>query len=176
MGVVEHLPAGRKPYESPRPIRPGDGSANFDCGHPALNDWLKQRAGKQEGRSSRTYVVCAAHESRPVVGYYSLAAGIVTSTEAPGWAKRNMPNPIPIIVLGRLAVDAKHQGKGLGGGLLQEAIRRTVEAAAIVGCRALIVHAIDDAAITFYARYGFQQFPEETRTMFLPIETLAASL
>ncbi len=150
----------------------------FDCGKDPLNDFLKRRALKNEGKASRTYVVTAntGNMAGKVVAYYSLSTGAVTHDGAPGWAKRNMPNPLPVLVLGRLAVHSDHQGKGLASGLLREAFRRAVEAANIAGARALIVHAIDDEAIGFYTPYGFQRFPTDGRTLFLPIETIAKAL
>jgi GNAT superfamily N-acetyltransferase len=102
--------------------------------------------------------------------------GAVTFEEAPNWARRNMPNPIPVVVLGRLAVDRDHRRKGIAAGLLRDAFQRALEAARHAGCRAMIVHAIDDEAVGFYTPYGFQRFPTDSRTMFLPMETLAGSL
>jgi len=178
MGVVEQLPAGGMPYAAPRPIKGDDAVKDFDCGSSSLNDFLKQRAIKNEGRASRTYVVCSAfgRDAGAVVAYYSLAAGAIAHDDAPAWAKRNMPNPIPVFVLGRLAVDSEHQGEGIGSGLLKEAIQRSLEASRTIGARALIVHAIDDASIGYYASFGFQRFPTDSRTLFLPVETLTNSL
>lgn len=178
MGVVEQLPIGQKPYSVPRPIKKGDGIAGFDCGKLSLDDFLKQQALKNEGKSSRTIVVLsqAGEDAGDVVAYYTLAVGAVNREEAPGWAKRNMPNPIPVIVLGRLAVDSRHQGKGVGKHLMREAMQRTLEASRLIGARALMVHAIDDEAVSFYVPYGFQTFPTNSRTLFLPIETIANSL
>jgi predicted N-acetyltransferase YhbS len=178
MGIVEQLPAGGKPYAAPRPIKGDDAVQGFDCGRPPLNEFLKQRAIKNEGRASRTYVVASAsgQDAGAVVAYYSLAAGAIAHDVAPAWAKRNMPNPIPVFVLGRLAVDSGHQGRGLGSALLKEGIQRTLEASRTIGARALIVHAIDDDAIGYYTSFGFQRFPTDSRTLFLPVETLANSL
>lgn len=178
MGVVEQLPTDRRPYAAPRPIQEGDTVKDFDCGKPSLDDFLKQRAFRNEGRASRTYVACSAigEDAGAVVAYYSLAAGAVLHDDALVWAKRNMPNPIPVFVLGRLAVDSRHQGGGLGKALLKEAIQRTLEASRTIGARALIVHAVDDAAIGYYASFGFRRFPTGSRTLFLPVESLAASL
>lgn len=178
MGIVETLPTDRKPYAAPRAIEADHSIADFDCGKQALNDWLKQRALKNEGKASRTYVVCSAagEDAGSVIAYYTLAMGAVAHDDAPSWAKRNMPNPIPVTVLGRLAVDAKHHGKGLGQAMMKEAIQRTLEASRTIGARALIVHAIDDEAIGFYVPFGLQRFPADSRTMFLPIETLVESL
>lgn len=178
MGIVEHLPADKKPYGAPRPIETDDGVAGFACGKPPLDDFLKQRAVKNEGKGSRNYVVVCqlGEDAGRVIAYYTLAAGAVSHEECPTWAKRNMPNPIPVIVLGRLAVDSAHQGKKIGKFLMREAMQRTLEASRHVGVRALIVHAIDDEAVSFYVPFGFQAFPTDSRTLFLPIETIAAAL
>jgi GNAT superfamily N-acetyltransferase len=151
---------------------------DFNCGRPPLDDFLKQRATRNEGRASRTYVVTSPGgvDAGSVIAYYTLAAGAVAHDDAPPWARRNMPNPIPVIVLGRLAVDSRHHGRGLGKAMLREAIQRTLEASRTIGARALILHAIDDEAIGFNAPYGFRRFPTGSRTMFLPVETLTASL
>src|ERR1700750_1235282 len=108
MGVVEQLPAGQKPYSSPRPIEKGDNLAAFDCGKRPLDDFLKQQALKNEGKASRTYIVAAqtGEDAGRAVAYYTLAAGSGSHENAPGWAKRNVPDPLPAIVLGRLAVVA----------------------------------------------------------------------
>ncbi len=178
MGIVEHLPSSRKPYIAPRPIQADDRFQDFDCGRKPLDDFLKRRALKNEGKASRTYVLCSAvgEDAGAVVGFYTLSAGAVTAEEAPGWAKRNMPNPLPVLVLGRLAVDERHKGKQLGKALLRDALQRSLQASRSVGARAVIVHAIDDEAVTFYTRYGFQIFPNGSRTLFLPIETIARGL
>jgi GNAT superfamily N-acetyltransferase len=150
----------------------------FDCGKPPLNDFLKRWALKNEGKASRTYVVgCATGENvGNVAGYYTLANGAIIHDEAPGWAKRNMPNPIPVLVLGRLAVDAGHQGKRVGQSLVREAFQRSLEASRIAGARALVVHAVDDEAVSFYTPFGFRRFPTDGRTLFLPIETINDAL
>ncbi len=178
MGVVEQLPREQKPYSTPRPIEKGDGVAGFSCGKLPLDDFVKQQALKNEGRGSRTYVIVSqsGEDAGAVAGYYTLAAGAVSREDAPGWAKRNMPNPLPVLVLGRLAVDSKHQQRSIGKHLLREAMQRSLEAARQVGVRALVVHAIDDDAVSFYVQFGFQRFPTDSRTLYLPIETIARSL
>lgn len=178
MGVDEQLPAHSKPYSAPRPIEKGDGVAAFSCGKQPLDDFLKQRALKNEGRASRTYVVVAriGEDAGNVAGYYTLAAGGVNHEDCPTWAKRNMPNPVPVIVLGRLAVATKHQGGGIGKHLLREGMRRALDASWQIGARAIFVHAIDDEAVSFYVPFGFQTFPPESRTLYLPMETVAKSL
>jgi len=177
VGVVEQLPTEQKPYSAPRPIEKVDEVAAFSCGKQSLDDFLKRRALKK-GKASRTYVVVsqAGESAGKVAAYYTLAAGGVNHEECPTWAKRNMPNPLPVIVLGRLAVDAQHQGTGIGKHLLREAMQRALEASAQIGARALVVHAIDDEAASFYVLFGFQNFPTDSRTLFLPMETIADSL
>lgn len=144
----------------------------FDSGVPSLDDWLKRRAqSNQVSGASRTYVV--AQGSR-VVGYYCLASGAIAMTDAPPGLRRNMPDPIPMIVLGRLAVDRSLQAKGLGTALLQDAVLRTMQAAGIVGTRGLLVHALSDDAKAFYERYGFVPSPTNPLTLVLPLKGLQA--
>ncbi|MCY4131587.1 MAG: GNAT family N-acetyltransferase [Nitrospira sp.] len=142
--------------------------ADFDCGHDALNDWLKHRALKNEASgASRTYVVC--HRSH-VVAYYTLATGAVQCAHAPGRVRRNMPDPIPVMVLGRLAVHVDWQKKGLGRDLLADTVRRTLQAAAIAGIRAFVVHALSDEAKRFYERFGFQSSPTDPMDLMIPVK------
>jgi ribosomal protein S18 acetylase RimI-like enzyme len=115
-------------------------------------------------------------EASNVVAYYTLAYGSVILAEMPRKIRHGLPNPVPVMILGRLAVDRRHSGRGLGPGLLREALLRTAQAAEIAGLRGLVVHAIDDEAIRFYAKYGFQVFPTGTRTMLLPIETIRRAI
>lgn len=178
MGIVEQLPASRPPYTAPRPISSSDQLEGFDCGKLPLNDYLTHKAAKSEGKASRTYVVISTtgEATGSVAAYYSLSAGAVSFDEAPGWARRNMPNPIPVFVLGRLAVDLRHQGNGLGKAMMKEALVRSAEASKLAGARALVVHAIDDEAVGFYTPYGFRRFPTDSKTLFLPIETVIESV
>lgn len=132
-------------------------SSRFDCGHDSLDDWLRRRARvNQVSGASRTYVACSGDR---VVGYYCLSSGALAVTEAPGPLRRNMPDPIPMAVLGRLAIDRKWQGQGLGAALLQDAVVRTAQAALIVGIRCILVHAISDEAKAFYEYHGFTASP-----------------
>jgi GNAT superfamily N-acetyltransferase len=178
VGSLEALPDGRPFYAQPRPIAPHDRLDRFDCGKEPLNDFLRQRALKNEGRASRAYVVTSltGEDAGAVVAFYTLSTGAVPLEEAPGSVRRNMPNPVPVMVLGRLAVDRRHSGKGVGAGMLRQALQRVLEASKTIGARGLVVHAIDDEAVTFYTRYGFHLFPAGGRTLFLPIETIARSL
>ncbi len=139
----------------------------FDSGVPALDDWLKRRAlANEDTGASRSYVVCAGGR---VVGYYALATGAVARHAATGKVRRNMPDPIPVMVLGRLAVDKSFQGRGLGKGLLRDAVLRTVQAAEIGGIRAILLHAISDDAKRFYARCGFRESPLDVMTMMISV-------
>ena len=165
--------ASRPPYRAPVPIEPGHRLDSFDCGKDPLNDWLCTHALDNEGKASRTYVVADA--GMHVFAYYTLALGSVIRAEVPRKHRHGLPNPVPVMVLGRLAVDRRHGQRGLGPHMLKEAIRRTLLVEREAGALALIVHAIDDEAVGFYAKYGFQVFPAGTRTMFLPIEILRAA-
>ena len=147
--------------------------SGFDCGEPALNDWLRHRALKNESRFSRTYVVCRGQR---VVAYVCFSAGAVARAAAPGKVRRNAPDTIPVSVIGRLAVDRDHAGKGLGADVLADALRRIAIASRSIGIAAVLVHAKDDAAKRFYLRCAeFIEYPDDSRTLFLPIETVIAA-
>ena len=149
-------------------------SAQFDCGNDTLNEWLKKRALKnQDSGASRTFVTCMRNR---VIGYYALATGGVDRLTAPGAIARNMPEPIPVIVLGRLAVDIEHQGRRLGVALLKDAMLRTQTLSQNVGIRAILVHAISNEARKFYANHGFQASPIDPMTLFLSIKHIEAHL
>lgn len=156
----------------PEPIAADHDVSQFRCEQPALDEWLRRQALRNEGLAGRTYVVCV---ERAVVGYYCLATAAAGHGEVNAKLRRNMPDPIPMILLGRLAVDRAHQGAGIGSGLLKDAIRRAAAAYRIVGFRALVVHAKDDAAVAFYEKHGFKALAS-ARTLFLPMETLVAGL
>jgi predicted N-acetyltransferase YhbS len=151
----------------PEKLSPAHDVSGFDSGEPALDDWLCRRALPNEtSGASRTYVVCV---DRKVVGYYALSAGAVGHAQAPGRIRRNMPDPIPVLVLGRLAVDRNVHGKGVGTGLLRDAVLRTLQAAEIAGIRAILVHAISDAAKQFYEKHGFIASPVDAMTVMIAI-------
>ena len=148
---------------APQPIRSDDDASSFDSGEPALDDWLRRRALRNESAgASRTYVVL--EDAMRIVGYYTLSTGAITCAEVTGKVRRNMPDPIPVMVLGRLAIDMSWQGKGLGRDLLRDATLRTLQAATIAGIRALLVHALNDRAAEFYRRAGFQPSPTQPLT------------
>lgn len=145
---------------------------DFDCGDPVLNDWLKHRALKNESRFSRTYVVC---DKNVVVAYFCIATGSVERTAAPGKVRRNAPDVIPISVIGRLAVARSHARQGLGADILSDALRRIAVASQSIGIAAVLVQAKDDSAKRFYmACAEFIEYPADSRTLFLPIETVIA--
>lgn len=140
----------------------------FACGVDSLDDWLKKRAyPNQLSGASRTYVVL---EEEKVVGYYCLASGALELNDAPTQVRRNMPNPIPIAILGRLAIDKSFQGKGLGVALLQDATVRTAQAGGILGIRGLLVHALSIEAKTFYEHHGFVASPTQPMTLMLSLK------
>jgi GNAT superfamily N-acetyltransferase len=163
-------------FRSPEPVNEVHDLSTFDCGEPSLDDWLRRRALRNEtGGGSRTYVVCVQPGNR-VVAYYCLAAGAVTHLEAPGRVRRNMPDPVPVVVLGRLAVDRSFQGRGLGGAMLRDAILRAIQAASIAGIRAILVHAISEEARKFYQRRGFHASPVDPMTLMITIAEAKATL
>ncbi|MEO6503400.1 MAG: GNAT family N-acetyltransferase [Jatrophihabitantaceae bacterium] len=146
-------------YSTPRPISSEDDLADFDSGEPSLDEWLKKRSiTNQATGASRCFVTC--RDGR-VVGYYALATGSIQRLEASLRVGQAMPEPIPVVLLGRLAVDLKEQGRLLGSNLLRDAIARTVAAAEIVGIRALLVHALHDRAREFYLHYDFEPSPTD---------------
>ena len=141
---------------------------DFRCAAPELTKWLVERARQnQASGASRCFVVC--DEQKNVVGYYALAAGAVSLQDAPGRVRRNMPDPIPVIVLGRLAVHEDRSGEGIGQGLLKDALQRTLQVSDQVGARALLCHAIDEAAKAFYLKNGFIESPIHNMTVMLPL-------
>jgi GNAT superfamily N-acetyltransferase len=146
----------------------------FASGEPALDDWLRRRArANQVSGASRTYVL--AQDER-VIGYYSIAAGAIAVTEAPGRLRRNMPDPIPMTVLGRLAIDRAWQGRGLGRLLLRDAVLRTAQASGIVGVRGVLVHALSPAAKRFYETHGLRESPANPMTLVVPLQDALATL
>ncbi len=152
---------------APERLSPRHDLSDFDSGEPALDDWLRRRAAQNDASgASRTYVVCAG---KTVAAYYTLAVGAVAHAESPGRVKRNMPDPIPVMILGRLAVDKRFHGKGVGSGMLKDAVLRTMQAAEIAGIRALLVHAISDTAKRFYQRYGFIESPVNPMTVMITL-------
>jgi GNAT superfamily N-acetyltransferase len=174
MAEVDDTPERPEPLPSaPVPLTAEHDLSAFDCGEPALNDWLRHRALKNESRFSRTYVICVGNR---VVAYFCISAGAVERAAAPGKVRRNAPDTIPISVIGRLAVDRGHAGRGLGADILSDALRRVSVASQSIGIGGVLVHAKDEAAKHFYLRCAeFIEYPEDSRTLFLPIETVVAA-
>jgi GNAT superfamily N-acetyltransferase len=159
---------------APEKLSPAHDLSQFQCGEAELDDWLRRRAPhNEESGASRTYVVCV---ERQVVGYYALSAGAAAHRDAPGHVRRNMPNPIPVIVIGRLAMDIKFQGRGIGSALLKDAVLRTVQAAEIAGIRAILVHAINESAKRFYEKLGFMPSPTNPMTLMMTVRAAAQAL
>ena len=152
---------------APRLIASDDILEDFDCDVPALNEWLKRRAiANHVSGASRSYVVCRGLH---VLGFYCLSAGAIASSAATSSIRRNMPDPIPLIVLGRLAVDIRAKGQGIGAGLLLHAIEQTQEAARIAGIRALLVHAKDKSSAEFYRHFNFVPSTLDAMTLMLRV-------
>jgi GNAT superfamily N-acetyltransferase len=134
---------------------------NFNSGEPLLDEWLRRRAiSNLESRASRTYVICEK-DGYNVIGFYSLNMGQILASETTGSMRRNMPSRIPAVVLGRLAIDLKWQGKGLGRALIFDAVRRSLLASQEIAARLVIVHAISPSAENFYKHHGFTSLPVE---------------
>ena len=155
----------------PAPLTAAHRLDAFQCAEPTLENWLKQRALRNQiDGSSRTFVVCAGTD---VVAYYALAAGSVLHAQAPGSFRRNMPEPIPVAILARLAVHSDWSGRGLGADLLKDAVLRTTRLAGEMGIRALVCHAINGEAKRFYLHHAFVESPIEPMTAMLNIAKLA---
>ncbi|MGN6592472.1 MAG: GNAT family N-acetyltransferase [Terriglobales bacterium] len=156
---------GARPISPPERLAAAHCREGFDCGEPSLNEWLRRRALKNdEAGASRTYVAC--QDSR-VIGYYSLVAGSMMREQAPGRVRRNMPDPIPVIVLARLAVDRRFQRLGVGSELLHDAVLRCLQAAGIAGVRAILVHTLSDDAKSFYQKHGFIASPADPSVLMI---------
>ncbi|MDO9382227.1 MAG: GNAT family N-acetyltransferase [Hyphomicrobiaceae bacterium] len=161
-------------------LKPEHEIDQFDCGQAELNSWLHSWARRAaEADTARIFVVCRG--ASRVVGYFTLSAGAVahhntTGGKAPRALRQNAPDPVPVLVLGRLAVDLSEQRQGLGGALVAEAMRRAAQASMIVGARALLVHALDDRLAGMYETLGFKRFNEASRTLYLPTRTIRGAL
>jgi GNAT superfamily N-acetyltransferase len=158
----------------PEPLSARHDISRFANGvHPSLDQWLRERAPSSEGFSARTYVVCTAEEPDRVVGYFSISAAVEQRNALPSAKlRRGLPAQVPLLLIGRLAVDAQWRGRGLGSALLADALRRCLAASEIAGVRGIVAHAIDEAAVGFYGRHGFVLSPLGERVMLIPIETV----
>jgi GNAT superfamily N-acetyltransferase len=151
---------------APQPLASAHLLNEFNCGEPSLDDWLKKRAmSNQASGATRTFVV--VDQDQRVCAYYAMAAGAVAHQSATSSVRRNMPDPVPVMVLARLAVDTRAQGVKLGAALLQDAVNRAVTVSYNTGVRALMVHALHDRAKLFYEHYGFQASPAHSLVLML---------
>jgi GNAT superfamily N-acetyltransferase len=154
---------------APQPLAAIHKIDEFECGETTLDEWLKRRAMTNHlSGASRTFVVTDV--SNRVFGYYALAAGAVSHQISTSSVRRNMPDPVPVLVLARLAVDRQTQGNKLGAALLQDAFGRVKLVAQNTGIRALLVHALHDRAKQFYEHYGFQASPLHPMTLMLRLD------
>lgn len=159
---------------APVPLADHHELAEFTSGVGELDDWLVKRARSNHASgASRTFVLC---EGNRVVGYYALASGAITQAEAPGKIRRNMPDPIPFAVLGRLAIDTAYQGKGIGRAMVRDAGFRLLQAAEVLGIRGLLVHAISEDAKAFYLALGFTPSPLDPMMLMVTLRDLSAAV
>jgi GNAT superfamily N-acetyltransferase len=155
------------PFSPPAPLTDAHDLNDFFSGVGSLDDWLKRRArANQVSGASRTFVVA---DDRKVVGYYALASGAIAAASSVGRFRRNMPDPIPVAVLGRLAIDRSQQGRGLGRALFRDCALRVAHAADTIGIRGIVVHAISDQAKAFYLALGFDASPAEPMTLMVTL-------
>jgi GNAT superfamily N-acetyltransferase len=163
---------------APEPLNARHDISRFTNGvHPSLDAWLRQRAHQSEGLSARTYVVSPSTEPDCVVAYFCISAAVEQRHALPSAKmRRGMPEQVPLLLIGRLAVDAQWQRRGLGSALLADALRRCLAASQIAGVRRVIAHAIDETAAGFYERHGFTRSPLGERVMLMPIETVRSVL
>jgi len=160
--------------QPPEPLSDEHDTVGFECGNSDLDSWISRRAPSSEAKSARTYVVTV---EKRVVAYYCLAAGAVMRDQLPGARlRKGLPEQVPIVVIGRLAVDRKYQSRGLGKSLLKDAIMRSLQASDLVGVRAIVVHAVDDNAVRFYRKFAFVHSPLNERTLILPFEVARLAL
>jgi GNAT superfamily N-acetyltransferase len=158
----------------PAPITDKLELSNFDSGEFSLNEWLKRRAFKNHATgASRCFVLCADTD---VIGYYSLSAGAISHEAAPKAMRRNMPDPLPVLLLGRLAVDKRYHNQGIGQALLRDAMLRAVNVSGDAGVFALLVHALSDQAKQFYLSRGFVESPLQPMTLIMTLETVRSIL
>ena len=150
-------------------LTPSHLMADFCSGEPVLDEWLRRRAlQNEESGATRTFVLCVGGNKR-VIGYYSLSTGAIQREAVPGAFRRNMPEPIPVVLIARFAIDEAYQKQRWGGKMLREAVMRTMLISQVIGVRGLVVHALTDNAKAFYQRFGFVVSPIQSHTLVLPI-------
>ncbi|PJM78349.1 GNAT family N-acetyltransferase [Bifidobacterium scaligerum] len=158
-------------FTEPRRLTANDDVSGFDCGLPLVNDWLAKHAsmaGRQGTAVAYATFTKDGNDASMLAGFYTLSAYSIEHSEAPGWLRRNSPNPIPVILLGMMGVDIRFQTMHVGSQLLRDAVLRSLNAAAIIGARALLVEPATDQAVAFYERYDFRHIPQSSR-MFTPL-------
>ncbi len=156
----------------PEPLTEDHQTDSFDSGEPTLDYWLRRRAwANQASGASRTYVVC---DGASVIGYYALASGAIAQTGIPGRFRRNMPDPVPVVILARLAIDRNYQDRGLGRALFRDSVQRVAQAANVIGMRGIVVHAISEEARRFYVALGFEPCAGETMTLVVTLRDVLA--
>jgi GNAT superfamily N-acetyltransferase len=172
----EGPPAPQSRVRPPERLSARHDLSAFENGkHPSLDAWLRDRALASEGLSARTYVICATDAPARVVGYYAISTAMEQRVALPGAKlRRGMPEQVPLLLIGRLAIDRAFQGVGLGSELLSDALRRCLSASEIAGARGVVAHAIDDEAVRFYQRHGFVVSPLGERVMLMPVEAMRA--
>jgi GNAT superfamily N-acetyltransferase len=162
------------PYGRPRPISQEDDTSQFSCGDDQLDEWLRKYAiANHFGGGARTYVTVRGSR---VIGYYALSTASIQRADATPRVARDMPQPVPAILLGRLGVDQKEAGRGLGSALLRDAILRTLDAAEVVGVRVLLVHCASEDARNFYLKRGFDPSPTDPMHLMIMLKDARASL
>lgn len=166
------------PLSAPVPLAADHELEAFESGEPQLDDWLRKRAGGNHAEGgSRVYVTSDSEGAgKRVIGYYALASGSISPELVPGSFRRNMPNPVPAVILGRLAVDKSWQGKGVGRSLMQDAALRVLQAATTIGIRGMVVHALSDSARAFYLALGFKESPGQPLTLTITVKELQVAL
>ena len=158
----------------PQPLGDDHDISTFDSGEAPLDEWLRRRArANQVSGAARTYVVC---EGKRVIAYYALASGAVIAESALGRFRRNMPDPVPVAILARLAVDREWQGKGMGRALFRDAAVRIAQAAEAIGIRGIVVHAISEEAKNFYLAVGFDESPQDPMMLMVTLADVRAGL
>jgi GNAT superfamily N-acetyltransferase len=172
--IAPKTPKRRGKISKPAALKQGHDLGAFDCERDAINNWLRNRAKRAEGDTGRTYVVCRG--PKKVIGFYALAAGAVEHNKAPGALRRNAPEPIPVIILAQFGVDREEKRQGIGADLLSHAMRRALQAAKIIGARALLIHALDAAAAQYYRSHNFRPLDERGETFYLSMKEMRDAL
>jgi GNAT superfamily N-acetyltransferase len=173
MGEIARRPERRTNLSPPVPLTADHDLSDFDCGEPALDDWLRNRALKSESRFSRTFVIC---DGNHVAVFFCISAGSAERAAVPGKLRHNAPDLIPVSIVGRLAVSRAYSGMGLGADMLADALRRIVIASRNIGISAVMVHAKNDSARRFYLHCAeFIEHPANSGILFLPIESAVAA-